>query len=157
MYGNPTPVTRFKFAPNMAIPITPNEKGHFDVFPNTVPCGEKTTMAVAGVMICKICLIFDVWYRFWLRETLNTLSREKKQVSAEYLPSLCTNKPRVRSPVPALLCTWFPVQTCFRRFFSGHSGFPPASKTGPKIWSEGPPGKQWFTPSEATLSKYGLF
>ena len=39
------------------------------------------------------------------------------------------------------------------------SQFPPASKTGPnrsKSWSEGPPRKQWYTLSEATLSKYGL-
>ena len=55
-----------------------------------------------------------------------------RQVRAAYLPLLCTNESRVRSPVPALMCTWFPVQTCFRRFFSGHFGFPPASKTGPK-------------------------
>ena len=55
-----------------------------------------------------------------------------KQVSAAYLPLLCTNESWVRSLVPALMCTWFPVQTCFSRFFSVHSGFPPASKTRPK-------------------------
>ena len=27
IYGNPTRVTRLKYAPNMAIPISPNEKG----------------------------------------------------------------------------------------------------------------------------------
>ena len=45
-------------------------------------------------------------------------------------------------------------------FFSRHSGFPPASKTAlkrSKIWSEDPHGKQWYTLSEATLSKYGPF
>ena len=96
-------------------------------------------------------------------DTLKTFSKDLvkclyllgKQASPAYLPSLCTNESRVRSPVPALMCTWFPVQTCFRRFFSGHSCFPPASKTGPKrskFWSEGPPGKQWYTLNKATLS-----
>ena len=55
---------------------------------------------------------------------LNTKSRQLKhlnytnwgkQVSVAYLPLLCTNESRVRSPVPALTCTWFPVQTCFRK------------------------------------------
>ena len=80
-------------------------------------------------------------------------------LEAAYLPSLYTNEFQVRFPVPALLCIWFPVQICFRRFFSGHSSFPPASKTGPKrskTWSESPPEKQWHTLSEATLSKYGI-
>ena len=86
---------------------------------------------------------------------------QRKQLSAAYLPWLCTNESRVWSPVPILVCTylsWFPFQTCFHRFFSGYSGtgFRPASINGSSrsnILPEVPPGKL----SEATLSKYGLY
>ena len=50
-------------------------------------------------------------------------SQRGKQVSAAYLPLFCTKGFRFRFPVPALMCTWFPVETCFRRFFLQASWF----------------------------------
>ena len=54
----------------------------------------------------------------------------RKQVSIVYCPSLCTNKTRIQFSVLALMCIWFPVQACFRRFFPDPPVFPPPSKTG---------------------------
>ena len=58
------------------------------------------------------------------------------------------------------LACWFPVQSCFRRFSPGTPVFLLHLKLDQK-WSkiewEGPPGNQWYTLSEATLSRYGLF
>ena len=45
-------------------------------------------------------------------------------------PALCTTEPRFDPRSRRCSCIWFPVHTtCFRRFFSGPSSFPPASKT----------------------------
>ncbi len=44
--------------------------------------------------------------------------------------ALWTTEPGFDSRSRRCMSIWFPVQTCFRRFFSGYSGFPPASKTG---------------------------
>ena len=82
-----------------------------------------------------------------------------KQVSTVYLPVLCTNESGFDSWSRHLYTFGF-QSTCFCSFFSGCSGFPLAYKTGPKrskIWPGGPPGKQWYTLSEAFLCKYGLF
>ncbi len=46
------------------------------------------------------------------------------------LPRSCAPLSPGSIPGPrCFTCIWFPVRTCFRRFFSGFSGFPPASKT----------------------------
>ena len=80
-----------------------------------------------------------------------------KQVSAAYLPSLRTNESRVRSPVPALYALGFQSKFASAGFSPGTPVFLLHLKLDQKrskIWSEDPPGKQWYTLSEATLSKY---
>ena len=52
-------------------------------------------------------------------------------VSVAVLPQvLWTTESRFDSRFRRCMSIWFPVQTCFCRFFSRYSGFPPASKTG---------------------------
>ncbi len=43
--------------------------------------------------------------------------------------TLWTTEPRFDSQFGCCMFIWFPVQTCFRRFFSGYFGFPPTSET----------------------------
>ncbi len=72
-----------------------------------------------------------------------------KAGSVAVLPPRCGPLSPGSIPGPGAVCPFGFQHTCFRRFFSGYSGFPPESKTGllsgllfVSVCSEGPSGKQ---------------
>ena len=90
-----------------------------------------------------------------IQHTKHTL---EYQVSAAYLPSLCTNWVSGSIPDPYSVHLVFTPNLLPQAFLLALRFSFCIYKTGPKrskLWSEGPPGKQWYTLSEDTLS--GLF
>ncbi len=67
------------------------------------------------------------WYCLWSSFPASLSSWESRWCSGSSL-ALCTTEPSFDRRSWGCKCIWFPVHTCFHRFFSGFSRFPPAYK-----------------------------